>query len=75
MGGSGAFVFFPPSALDSGSFVDLGAPLGPGTNNLGELWAISIAVYEVLNYPFLDRFENVFIFTDSKFAIPKVEER
>jgi ribonuclease HI len=62
--GAGAFVTFRSPARDGGSTETfLSYPLGHNTNNVGELWAIGMAVSFVLDHPATP--PGMVVFTDS----------
>lgn len=67
--GSGAFIRIPSLDGSPGSFVDLGAPLGQGTNNLGEVWAIGISLFYLLSLPDIHMYHEICIFSDSQYAM------
>jgi len=71
--GAGTHIIFPYLEEAAGLFVDAGTPLGPGTNNLGELWAIGITLFIVSKHPRLNDFHEVCIFTDSNYAIATLQ--
>jgi ribonuclease HI/exonuclease III len=71
--GAGTHVQFPSLSDTEGFSVDAGAPLGPGTNNLGELWAVGIALFIVSKHPSIHNFHEVCIFSDSSFAISTLQ--
>lgn len=67
--GSGAFITHPSDHASCVDEVSLHVPLGTGSNNLGELWAIGIAFQYLLTLPNHIISNNIYIFSDSKYAV------
>lgn len=61
--GAGATIFFPDH------LVDLGAPLGIGTNNLAELYAMGICIQELIVEHKSSPFPAALICTDSRYVL------
>ena len=69
--GAGATMELPKSPPLSFDNLDFHAALGHGTNNLGEVWAIGMAI-QALQYSISNRLiatSSAHIFTDSEFAM------
>ena len=52
--GAGVHIMFPSFENSPNHLIDAGTPLGQGTNNLGELWAIGVALFIVSKHPSLE---------------------
>jgi ribonuclease HI len=69
--GAGALVSLPPRRHQRGRETELIAAIGSGTNNVGELWAIAMAVQYVLREHAREPFEPntpILILTDSRLS-------
>jgi ribonuclease HI/exonuclease III len=71
--GAGAVLFLP--GVSGGLRIDLGASLGHGTNNLGEIFAIGICLQVLLQCFSVHHFPNAVLFTDSKYALQVLSSR
>src|SRR5947209_5006839 len=63
------------SPMATRACIDLGAALGAGTNNLGEVYAVGLCLQTLLQCFPMYRFHDVAVFTDSKYTLQVLSSR